>query len=159
MTAAARQRLRRALLCLGLAALAGAAPADERPAPRVLDFADFHARPIGPRGPQWSAALLAADGTRVQIVGYMVAQERPAPGRFFLVPAPLTMTEHADGEADDLPAAAVTVLMPPAERDVVLPHTRGRLQLTGTMQLGRAEHGDGRVSWVRLQLEPRSAVP
>lgn len=128
-------------------------------APLELSFSDFHARPIGPRGPQPGERLLAADGRRVQITGYMAAQERPQPGRFFLVPHPLLMSQHADGEADDLPASAVVVLMPAAESDLVLPHTRGLLRLTGTLSLGRREGPDGRVGWVWLQLEPRAVDP
>ena len=65
------------------------------------------------------------------------------------------MSEHADGEADDLPPSTIVVIMPPAERSAALPHTRGLLQLTGTLQLGREEQDDGRVSWLRLLLEPR----
>ena len=64
------------------------------------------------------------------------------------------MSEHADGEADDLPASAVLVWMPPADALAVLPHTHGRLQLTGRLEVGREEASDGRVNWVRLHLEP-----
>jgi hypothetical protein len=45
--------------------------------------------------------------------------------------------------------------MPPAERDLALPHTRGLLALTGTLRVGREEMPDGRVGWVRLELDPR----
>jgi len=150
------QSHRRAALLLAGAMACGACSTAAAEEPQTLRFADFFAQPIGARGPQPSAVLLAAHNQRVRLTGYMVAQERPRPGRFFLVPRPLIMSEHADGEADDLPPATVTVIMPPAERDLVLPPSRGLLQLTGTLQVGRQEHDDGRVSWVRLMLEPRS---
>lgn len=135
--------------------------AQDSPAATVteLRFADLFATPVGPNGLQPGTRLLAADGQRVRITGYMVAQERPRPGRFFLTPRPLVMSEHADGDADDLPPGTVLVLMPPLERDVTPLRTRGLLQLTGTLQVGREEHDDGRVSWVRLLLDPRPVAP
>ena len=141
------------LACVLAGGARSAAAAEE---PQTLRFADFFAQPIGARGPQLSAALLAAHNQRARLTGYMVTQERPRPGRFFLVPRPLIRSEHADGEADDLPPSTVLVIMPPAERDLVLPPSRGLLQLTGLLQVGRQEHDDGRISWVRLLLEPRS---
>lgn len=126
-------------------------------APIDLRFADFFATPVGPRGLEPGTRLLAADGQQVSITGYMVAQERPRAGRFFLAPRPIVMSEHADGEADDLPPATLLVLMPPEEADVTPLRTRGLLRLTGTLQVGRQELDDGRVSWVRLHLAPRAA--
>jgi hypothetical protein len=122
---------------------------------RDLLFRDLFESPIGPRGLVFSDKLRAADGHTVRITGYMVAQEDPVPGRFFLTPLPVSMSEHADGEADDLPPSTVVVVMPPAERERALPHTRGLLALTGTLRVGREEIPDGRVAWVRLELDPR----
>ncbi|MEX8493922.1 hypothetical protein [Sphaerotilus sp.] len=123
----------------------------------VLRFSEFFASPIGIEGLQLTDQLRAAAGRRVRITGYMVAQEFPRPGRFFLTPRPLVMSEHADGDADDLPPSTVVVILPPAESDLTPMRTRGLLQLTGTLSVGRQELDDGRVSWVRLALEPRSA--
>lgn len=58
------------------------------------------------------------------------------PGRFFLTPRPLVLSEHADGDAADLPPSALLVLMPPDERDVTPLRTRGLLRLTGTLHDG-----------------------
>ena len=147
------------LLRVGLAvSLAAATAAMAAEPPRELRFADFFVSPIGPRGLQPTPTLLAAAGQRVRITGFMVAQEQPQPGRFFLAPLPLVMSEHADGEADDLPPSTVVVIMPLAERAITLPHTRGLLQLTGTLKLGREELDDGRVSWLRLLLEPAVGI-
>lgn len=113
--------------------------------------------PVGRAGLEPSARLRALQGQRVRITGYMVAQEDGSVGRFFLTPVPLRMSEHADGDADDLPPNTVLVLMPPAERALALPHTAGLLQLTGTLEWGRQVLDDGRVVWLRLQLDPRVA--
>jgi hypothetical protein len=124
-----------------------------------LKFRDFFASPVGPRGLEPSAALRAADGQRVRLVGYMVAQEHPPAGSFFLTPLPLQMSEHADGDADDLPPSTVTVVMPQVYSRMPLAHTRGLMQLTGVLSVGRAEAADGRVSWVRLLLDLQTVLP
>lgn len=141
---------------------AGAAPEQNElavdaapPAPVELRFRDFFKSPHGARGLEMTAALRAADGLRVRLTGYMVTQERPLRGHFFLTPLPLTMSVHSDGDADDLPPATVLVLMPQQDSDLPLLRTRGLLQLTGQLHVGRHEMADGRVVWVRLQLEPR----
>jgi len=82
----------------------------------------------------------------------MVQQEVPQPGRFMLSPRPVQMSEHADGDADDLPLALATVYLDPEQQDWVVPYTRGLIALTGTLEVGRFEEVDGRVSWVRLRL-------
>jgi len=143
---------------LGLwAGAVSAQPGEQAPA-MVLRFSEFFAGPLGNAGLQPTDKLLAANGQRVRITGYMVAQEFPRPGRFFLTPRPLVMSEHADGEADDLPPSTVVVFLPSTDSDLTPMRTRGLLQLTGTLSVGRQELDDGRVSWVRLALEPRSAA-
>ncbi len=121
-----------------------------------LRFRDFFRLPVGPAGLDISDTLLQADGQTVRLVGYMVQQESPAPGRFMLAPRPVQMTEHADGEADDLPAATVMVYLDPEQRDWAVPHVRGLVAVSGRLSVSRMEEQDGRVSWVRLQLGPDS---
>jgi hypothetical protein len=120
--------------------------------PLTLPFADFYQQPQGPQGPQMSEALRRADGTAVRLVGYMVQKEVPTLGRFMLSPRPVQMSDHADGDADDLPLALATVYLDPEQKDWVVPYTRGLIALTGRLELGRMEESDGRVSWVRLHL-------
>ena len=142
-----------AALWLGLAqaqTMAAAVPADSI----ELRFADFFQTPVGPKGMEMSEALRQADGHAVRLVGYMVQQELPQPGRFILTPRPVQMSEHADGEADDLPAATVMVYLDASQQGWKLAHARGLLELRGTLSVGRFEEADGRVSWVRLQLAP-----
>ena len=119
-----------------------------------LKFSQFFKSPIGPAGLELSDVLRAADGRPVRLVGYMVAQEQARPGRFWLTPRPVRMSEHADGEADDLPAATVTVLLDPAQRERRVAHRDGLVLLTGTLSVGRVEDETGRVSWIRLRLPP-----
>ncbi len=121
---------------------------------KVLRFRDFYQSPIGAAGLQMSSQLLEAHGQRVRLTGYMVAQETALRGHFFLTPLPVSMSSHADGEADDLPPATVLVQLPVLDSNVPVLATRGLLQLTGRLQVGRFEMPDGRVVWVRLLLEP-----
>ena len=120
-----------------------------------LKFSDFFVSPLGPRGPQVTPLLRSAHGQKVRITGYMVVEEEAPVGRFFLSPRPLSMSEHADGDANDLPASALCVLMPPGQRSEPLGHTPGLLRLTGQLQVGRQEMEDGRVTWVRLLLDAK----
>jgi hypothetical protein len=117
-----------------------------------LRFADFYQLPLGSKGLALSPALQQADGQTVRLNGYMVQQEDPATGHFLLTPRPVRMSEHADGDADDLPAAWAMVYLAAEQQDLVVPHQRGLLELTGVLQVGRLEETDGRVSWVRLRL-------
>lgn len=142
---------RRGLVAASLALAALAAGADEAPV-LTLKFSDFHRQPVGPRGLEISAALRAAHGRTVRIVGYMVASEQPQPGRFQLTARPVRLSEHADGDADDLPPSTVLVLLDASQADQVVPQREGLIALTGTLAVGRREEADGRVSWVRLQL-------
>ncbi len=47
----------------------------------------------------------------------MVLQESPVAGRFLLTPRPVQMSQHADGEADDLPPSTVTVYLDAIQND------------------------------------------
>ncbi len=122
----------------------------------LLPFADFFKRPMGSRGAEMTPALLAANGQRVRLRGYMVQQERAAQGRFLFTPRPVHMSEQADGDADDLPAAWAMVYLDPAQQDFAIPYQRGLLELSGVLNVGRLEESDGRVSWVRLQLDSKA---
>jgi hypothetical protein len=158
MTSSFRRRRLLVGMLLPLAACSfpalGSAGPDPIETPVELPFDAFFARPIGPRGLEPSQRLQAANGHRVHLRGYMVAREQAMPGSFLLTPRPARLSEHADGDADDLPPATVTVLLHPSQRERIVAAQAGLLALTGRFQLGRAEDADGRVSWFRLQLEP-----
>ena len=124
--------------------------------PDTLAFKQFYKLPVGSHGLEISDVLRSANGQERKIVGYMVQQERPHLGRFLLSPRPVQMSEHADGEADDLPAALVTVYLDASQSDWAVPYTRGLISLTGAIEVGRLEETDGRVSWVRMRLSPEA---
>ena len=155
-----RLAFKRVLASLGLLmALAPALQAQELPAASalpLLHFADFFQQPIGPRGAQMTQTLLAANGQHVRLSGYMVQQERAALGHFMLTPRPVRMSEHADGDADDLPLAWAMVYLDADQQDFAVPYQRGLVELSGVLSVGRLEEQDGRVSWVRLQLAPEA---
>jgi hypothetical protein len=122
-----------------------------------LRFADFFRTPIGPKGLEITDKLQQAHGQQVRLVGYLVQQEMPVPGRFMFTARPVQMSEHADGEADDLPPATVTVYLDAQHKDWLVPHVRGLVALQGVLSVGRSQASDGRVSWVQLQLGPDAA--
>lgn len=130
------------------------APAAALPADIVeLKFRDFFVMPVGPRGLEMNPKLLALDGRRVRIVGYMAQQEEPHPGFFILAPVPVNVAEASDGMADDLPPATLVVHLPAAQAHTVAKHQPGLLAVTGTLSVGNREEADGRISMVRLQLD------
>jgi hypothetical protein len=138
---------------------AAQAPAQEpvpsqAPPIKELRFQDFLRKPMGVKGVELSEALQQANGQEVRIVGYMVQQEVASPGRFLLTPQPVQMSQHADGEADDLPANAVLVVLDPSQQDWSVAHARGLIAVQGRLRVGRQEATDGRVSWIRLHLAP-----
>jgi len=122
----------------------------------ALRLQDFFQMPVGPKGLVMSDTLRQAQGQRVRLTGYVVQQEVATLGRFLLTPRPVQMSQHADGEADDLPPATVFVRLDASQQDWAVAHARGLVEVTGTLDLGRSEESDGRVSWFRLQLDPQA---
>jgi len=124
--------------------------------PVSLRLQDFFQMPVGPKGLVISERLRQAQGRQVRITGYVVQQEVATLGQFLLTPRPVLMSQHADGEADDLPPATVFVRLDAAQQDWAVAHARGLVEVTGTLEVGRQEERDGRVSWFRLQLAPEA---
>ena len=116
-------------------------------------FSEFFVKPIGSRGLELTEKLSQLDGRRVRILGYMVQQEEAPPGRLLLAPMPAQIHEHDNGLAEDIPAtmvfASVSTLL-----DSPVPHVPGLMLLTGTLSVGGRPEPDGRVSLVRLPLDP-----
>ncbi len=128
----------------------------EAPPAEELRFHDFYRIPVGTKGLEISETLKLSSGRVMRIVGFMVQQEVATPGRFLLTPQPVQMSQHADGEADDLPAATVLVILDSSQQEWKVAHRRGLVALEGVLSVGREEAADGRVSWVRMQLPPDS---
>jgi len=117
-----------------------------------LKFSEFYRQPIGPRGFEFTDQLRGLDGKRVRIAGYMVRQSQPVVRCLLLSPVPVTLHEHEYGFAEDMPATILHVFTDSIAPEKV-PFTPGLLLLTGTLSLGNRPEADGRVSYVRLQLD------
>lgn len=118
-----------------------------------LKFREMFKFPIGPRGLEPSDKLIGLNDKRVRMLGYMAREESPTSGMFILSPLPVTMGDEDESFADDLPANAVFVHMASASQEAV-PYQPGLINLTGLLQFGAQQEADGRVSTVRLLLDP-----
>lgn len=127
----------------------------ELPPPRAgvaaIKFAEFFRMPIGPLGLEPSEKLMALNGKVVRLVGYMVKEDTPTAGRFLLSPLPVSLGDEDESMSDDLPPTAVSVHLRGSKNP---PYVAGLIQLTGTLDVGAKNESDGRVSSVRLVLEP-----
>lgn len=117
-----------------------------------LKFSEFFVNPIGPAGLDYTSKLQSLNSKRVRILGHMVHQENRPPGTFLLSAIPV----HDDhyGLADDLPASTLLVI-DPSNRWKIVRHVPGLVLVSGTLELGRREEPDGRISLVRLVLDSR----
>lgn len=122
----------------------------------AIKFGEFFRMPVGPHGLEPTAKLLALNGRPVRLIGYMVREEHAVPGRLLLSPLPVNLGDEDESLADDLPPTAVFVhLQGVGERKV--PYLGGLIKLTGTLEVGAKEEGDGRVSSIRLVLDSRAS--
>jgi hypothetical protein len=119
-----------------------------------LKFRDFFALPVGPRGLVPSQRLLGLAGQRVRIVGYMARQEQLSAGMFVVAPLPVVLGDEDESFSDDLPATALYVHLADADRDRAVSWMPGLLSFSGVLRLGAASEADGRMSFVRLELDP-----
>jgi len=121
-----------------------------------LELQAFFKMPIGPKGLEVSDKVLKASGQKVRLTGYMVKNELPMPGVFMLAPRPVQMSEHADGDANDLPASVCWVYLDDHQKNWLVPHVPGLLTLEGQFTFKRIEASDGSVAWFHLYLAPDS---
>ena len=119
-----------------------------------LKFRDFFTLPIGPRGLAPSARLLSLVGQRVRVVGYMARQSEATAGIVIVAPLPVALGDEDESFSDDLPASALYVHLTDADRHLGVPWMPGLLGFTGVLQLGAMTEADGRISFVRLLLDP-----
>jgi hypothetical protein len=118
-----------------------------------IAFSDFFRLPIGPRGVEPTPTLLQLKDKRVELTGFMVGQEQMPVGYFLLTPRPLRLSEHADGDADDLPVNTVAVLLPASDQQLAITLIHKPMKLTGILKLGYHAMPDGRVVWLRLLID------
>jgi len=128
--------------------------------PTDIEFRSFFKMPIGPKGLEVTDKVKQSSGQTVLLTGYMVKSEVPMPGAFMLSPRPIQMSEHADGDANDLPASVCWVYLDDSQKNWVVPHAAGLITVMGQFNFKRIEAPDGSVAWFHLQLgqEAVSAV-
>lgn len=117
--------------------------------PASLAFSEFF-RP-GAGGLQPSARLLALDGKRVRITGYMARLEEGPAGAFYLASRPVDCDEGGAGTGD-LPPDAVLVLVPWAS-GAEIPFLPGPREVVGVLHLGPATRADGTPARIRIALD------
>lgn len=118
-----------------------------------LKFNEIFQRPVGPLGLEYTERTRSLDGKKVRVLGFMVKQGIKMNGKLLFAPYPMITHESEYGLAEDLPPSTMVVDVP-TNPDLAVPYTPGLLLLTGTLSLGPREEPDGRVSHVRLLLDP-----
>lgn len=118
-----------------------------------LRFREFFSPPTGSDGLEISDTLRQADGRVVRLVGYMVQEDNPAPGRLMLTSSPVSLKAQADGGLGDLPPATVTVYLDPSQQDWTVPHVRGLVTVNGLLRV----HLHEQATQIHLQLDPETA--
>ena len=118
-----------------------------------LSFREFYKSPVGPLGLEPTPKLLSLQNKRVHIQGNMVIEEEPTAELFMLTLVPVNIPEKEDGPSDALPGATVFVHMPSTDAQKALAYRPGLWDLVDTLQLGPKEEANGRISYVRLQLD------
>lgn len=118
-----------------------------------LKFRDIFKLPAGPKGFEPTDKLVALDGKRVRVVGYMVQQDPLPKGAFLLSPLPVLLGDEDESLADDLPATTLRIDLGKS-RDLAVPRLTGLIQVTGTLHVGmRADPASGRSTSAQLVLD------
>lgn len=118
--------------------------------PAALAFSEFF-RPASTRL-QPSDKLIALDGQRVRIVGFMAQMEDGPSGAFYLAARPVNCDEGGAGTGD-LPPDAVLVVVP-WSAGAEIRFLPGPLEVVGTLHLGGATRQDGAPARLRIVLDP-----
>lgn len=140
-----------------------------------LSFEDFFQMPVGPRGMEFTDKIKALDGKRVRLAGFQVVEivgvcnsevnansparkaramfEASVPGRLMIAPMPDSVNFGHYGLCEDLPPQIAFVTVPEFYGQAVPQHP-GPLLVTGILDLGNKPEPDGRVSAVRITLDP-----
>ncbi len=133
-----------------------------------LGFEEFFHLPVGAEGLEFSARLIALQGQRVTVEGYMVEEQveeahghgtptwaGPVERRFMLTATPQTINSSHYGPCDGLPPQVMYVHVADAPA-APLRHRAGLLRVTGRLEVGAWREADERISQVRLRLEAGS---
>ena len=122
--------------------------------PTVLELQSFFKLPMGPKGLEVTDKVKQASGQQVRMTGFMVKNELPTHGAFMLAPRPVQLSEHADGDANDLPASVCWVYLDSSQKDWLVPYIPGPVTVEGLFMFKRLEATDGSVAWFHLHLAP-----
>ncbi len=145
-----------------------------------ISFDDFFKMPVGPLGLEFTEKFRALKGQRVRIAGFQVVEmvgvcnaepnagsvavkaramlEASVPGRLLLCATPESVNFSHYGLCEDLPPQVVFITVPELFGQPVPQHP-GPLLVTGILDVGNKQEPDGRVSSVRLLLDPAPAIP
>ena len=129
-------------------------PAPQATAPVPLAFNEFFEPGAGELKP--TAKLLALNGRRVRLAGFMARMETPTTGAFYLCPRPVYADESGGGNGD-LPVNAVRVeaLGLQGQSVAFVPHA---FAVSGILEVGPHTAADGTVSALRLILDQPPAA-
>ena len=117
-----------------------------------LKFSEIFNMPVGPRGMEPSAKLLALNNKQVRIVGYMAKQETPTPGLFIMTPLAVNMGDEDDKFSDDMPANSIFVHVDNSE--ALVHYVPGLISVVGVLSVGNVNEPDGRISYVQIKFNP-----
>jgi len=121
--------------------------------PTLLSFHEFFE--TDSTGIKPSAKLLALNGKRVKLVGFMVREEEPLRGAFYLSPQPVFDSEEGGGTAD-LPVESVLVIVKSYEGKEI-PFVPGALEATGILQIGKYQDENGHNVAIQLILDQKNS--
>jgi len=114
-----------------------------------LDLARLYVSTEG--GSRVAPEVETLQGHRVRVAGFMVRMEDAPRGAFYLTRAPLE-AEEGGGGTGDLPPGTLRIELPRLAGQEI-EWAPGLVEAIGTLEVGRAEDAEGRVSWLRVVVE------
>jgi hypothetical protein len=148
--------LPQASLALALFCLAGTTAPPSSSEPVSLELARLYVASEG--GARVAPEVEALHGRRVRALGFMARMEEAPKGAFYLTRYPVEAEEGGAGTGD-LPPGALRVEIPRLRGEEVA-WVPGVVEAVGSLEVGRAEDSEGRVSWLRLVVDaPPPAAP
>lgn len=120
----------------------------------AVDLRTIFKMPAGKQGLEFSSKFLSLNERLVQISGYMVKTDEPVQGNFLIAVRPVQLNVEDEGDANDLPASTVRVILAPEQSKLIVPYEAGVHTFRGTLKIGRQSFAGQYVSWISLQLPP-----
>jgi hypothetical protein len=141
------------VLHVALVLLASLSVSTDPPAPNELPQLDLSKLYVSNgMGIHVAPEVEALAGHRIRVVGYLARMEEYVPrGAVYLTRLPVE-TEEGGGGTGDLPPGALRVEVPRLAGEEI-EWVPGAVEVIGTLQVGRAEDEEGRVSWLRVVVD------